>query len=222
MLDTAFSSPRHPSTVAKEKTQHQETPESSKFRRFQPDRVSQRANAEEAWRRALKPKDDTRPKDDMKCIVTGSRTSHPTRTSRNSFASEYMFVQLEPILREIAPLLVVRARPESWLAEEPLEPPRDATAGKQPSTGPLDDDSTMVRLDQAYEHLDQLLARQHTEGPGPDLERELEHAWARLEELQELAGMEVRRELDASVELPPDKLEALLKQVERDLSDDEP
>jgi len=75
----------------------------------------------------------------------------------------------------------------------------------------------MEEIDRAYDDLDRLLARQHAQGVSPELEREIDAAWARLDESQAKARIEVQQQLDASVELPTSKLEELVRKVKNEL-----
>jgi hypothetical protein len=106
-----------------------------------------------------------------------------------------------------------RLIPPSWEPLEALDPRGPAT-----TTSDATPDQLMARLDRAYKKLDQLLARQHTEGKSPVLDLDIEAAWAALDKLQESAGIEVRKQLDASVEIPPRRLEELLHRVDAELN----
>ena len=103
--------------------------------------------------------------------------------------------------------------PRSWLPRE------ETTSHTRPVAR---NDGPGSSLDQAYDNLHKLLLRQHVEGTSPALEQETEAAWAHLDELQEASGADVLAMLDASVPLPPDELEELLRRARRELADEEP
>lgn len=86
-----------------------------------------------------------------------------------------------------------------------------------PEEAPIAD----TTLDRAYDELDALLAKRHVKGPDPEIEKRIEEAWAHLDALQEDLCAVVHKELDASVQLPPDELERMLVEIRSRLDDEE-
>ena len=133
-------------------------------------------------------------------------------------ASEAIAVAYGPSGRETIrlPLSLFAARPRlgSRVALA-LEPSPAAETARLESPG------ATSALDAAYEALDVLLVQRHSQGPDPELEQRIDAAWAHLDALQDAACAEVRRQIDASFDVPLPELERLLVEVRAQLAEDD-
>ena len=76
-------------------------------------------------------------------------------------------------------------------------------------------------LDRAYDELDILLVRRHVSGPTSELEKQIEAAWARLREIQEVVCCQVERRLEKSLALPPHELKRLTEEAQALLDEEQ-